>query len=176
MKKMILAIAVFVTSLSFTINVHASINNRLYDYAKQSHFVAGDIIKLSDADLVRVERFLIQNEISDVEASGIISKLDEIKIILDNEGTSNITKISKAKKQEILNLVEEAASYIGATVSYDNSEKVLYLYKNGVKIEAIQVNPYLKQTGASNYIILSASSLILAGAILGYRKYKNASN
>lgn len=174
MKKLILAIAIFVTSISLAPKTNAAINSRLYDYAKQTHIVAGDTIKLSGADLVRVERFLIQNEISDVEASGIISKLDEIKIILDNEGTSNITKISKAKKQEILSLVEEAASYIGATVSYDNSEKVLYIYKNGVKIEAIQVNPYLKQTGTSNFIYLSVSSLIIAGTIVAYRKYKNA--
>lgn len=177
MKKMILVIITFIASLSFMITSNAEVNQYLLDYATKSHKILGEDVTLPNSEIVKVERFLSQNTITDDEALNVINKLEAIKEIINNEGIKDITKLSKSKKQEIMILAEEAASIVGATISYDNTEKVIAIYKDGIMIENVSLSPYLKQTGTSNNeIILYSLMAVCFIGILGtcFRKSRNA--
>lgn len=175
MKKIMTLVIALVVSLCFVTTASAKANETLLDYAKSTHKIAGKDVKLSNADIVRIERYLNENEVSDAEAKQIIAKMDEIVNILDKEGITDLTKLSDAKKDEVLNIAKEAAEVVGATLTYDNSSKTLTVYQNGTKIEAISLNPYLKQTGTSNIalVCLSGVAVVSIAAAL-YRKKKNA--
>ncbi len=175
MKKIMPIVIALVVSLCFATTASAKVNETLLNYAKSTHKIAGKDVKLSNADIVRVERYLNENEVSDAEAKQIIAKMDEIVTILDKEGVTDLTKLSDAKKEEVLNLAKEAAEVVGATLTYDNSSKTLTVYQNGTKIEAISLNPYLKQTGTSNIALVSLSGVaVVSVAAALYRKKKNA--
>ena len=175
MKKIIQILLVVTLSLTFVLPASAKTNSKLLAYAKETHLIGNKLYTLSSSDLVKVERFLATNDISDRDADIIISKANSIKMILNSENVSDITKLRKAKKDEIFTLAKEAASTIGITLTYDNSDKVIVLYKDGVKIEALSLNPYLKQTGKSNNLILGLSlTLILSTGLIFIGKRKNA--
>lgn len=175
MKKMILAIVTIITLSCFVTDVFAEGNNELLEYAKTTHFIAGDYVRLSNADIVKVERFLREYPVTDAEASQIIDKANKIIDILNQAGVSDLTKLSSTQKQEVLRLAEEAASVIGATLTYDNTNKTIVIYKDGKKIEAISLNPYLKQTGKSNVLTISIAAISVVGlTTLIYRKRTNA--
>lgn len=174
MKKMILVLVTILASIGFTTNCFAGVNNELLEYAKTTHFIAGDYVRLSDADILKVERFLREYPITDSEASQIIEKANQIIDILNEAGISDLTKLSKEAKQEVFSLAQEAANIIGATLTYNNTDKTIVIYKDGVKIEALSLNPYLKQTGKSNIITISIAAITVLGATIVYRKRHNA--
>lgn len=174
MKKIMPLVIALVVSLCFVSTASAKVNDKLLDYAKSTHKIAGENVKLSNSDIVKVERYLTQNEVTDAEATQIIAKMDEIIAVLDKAGETDLTKLSDAQKDEVLALAKEAAAVVGATLSYDNSSKVLTVYQNGTKIEAISVNPYLKQTGSTNMIYVVAGIAVLGIAAVIVRKKLNA--
>lgn len=174
MKKMILAIFTLVVSMSFITTSEAMANEMILDYATKTHLIGGKSVKLSNSDVLRVERFLLQNEVNDNEAKEIISKLDQIKVILNTENVSDLTKLSDTKKKEVLALATSAAEVIGAKITYNNTDKTLVIYdKNGKKFDTIAMNSYLKQTGNSNVIYYVSAATLLLGAVV-IRKSRNA--
>ncbi len=174
MKKMILAIFTLVVSMSFITTSEAMANEMILDYATKTHLIGGKSVKLSNSDVLRVERFLLQNEVNDNEAKEIINKLDQIKVILNTENVSDLTKLSEAKKKEVLSLATSAAEVIGAKITYNNTDKTLVVYdKNGKKFDTITMNSYLKQTGNSNVIYYVSAATLLLGAVV-IRKSRNA--
>ncbi len=174
MKKIMPLVIALVLSLCFVTTASAKVNDKLLNYAKSTHKVAGENVKLSNSDIVKVERYLTQNEVTDAEATQIIAKMDEIIAVLDKAGESDLSKLSDATKDKVLSLAKEAAAVVGATLSYDNSSKVLTVYQNGTKIEAISVNPYLKQTGSTNLMYVVAGITVLGIAAVIVRKKLNA--
>ena len=95
MKKMILVIITFIASLSFMTTSNAEVNQYLLDYATKSHKILGEDVTLPNSEIVKVERFLSQNNITDDEALNVINKLEAIKEIINNEGIKDITKLDR---------------------------------------------------------------------------------
>lgn len=167
MKRLMQFAVVLVVSLCFVVNANAAVNQKLMDYAKG---------KVSQADMTRIERFLTQNEVSDADADKIIAKADQIQKILKDANVKSYEELSKAKKQEVFSLAQEAAAIVGATLTYDNSNKVVEVKDAKGNVYDVQLNPYLKTTGSSNMIyVASASGVVLVGVAAAiYRKKRNA--
>lgn len=172
-KKVIQIIVALMLFVGVSSNVYAK-ENKVLDYARGTHIIAGDVVKLSNSDIVKVERFLQENEISEDDQDKIIAKLDSIVAILDRAGTSNVTMLDASTKERILNIAKEAAQIVGVTLTYDNTNKILSVYQNGVMVDAFFANSYLKQTGDTNVMIIVGTLLIIAGAILAIKKVKHA--
>lgn len=162
MKKVMQGVLVMLATFTFTTAVSAKGNDTLLTYANQSHKIAGENVSLSNGDIAKVERFLNSNDITDEQANEIIAKCDQIIAILNREGVKDVTKLSKNVKNEVFNLAKEAANVVGVTLSYDKANKEIVAYKGNQKIDAISLNPYLKQTGA-----LKVSALVSGVAIIG---------
>lgn len=175
MKKMILVLVTIIASIGFATNVHAEGNTQILEYAKTTHFIAGDYVRLSNSDIVKIERFLREYPVTNEEASTIIDKANQIVDVLNQAGVSDLTKLSSSQKKEVLRLAEETANIVGATLSYDNTDKAIAIYKDGKKFDALSLSPYLKQTGKSNVLTISIAAISVVGlTTLFYRKKNNA--
>ncbi len=172
-KKMIQVIVALMVFSGLTSTVYAK-ENKILDYARGTHIVAGDVVKLSASDIVKIERFLNENEISDNDQNKIIAKLESIVTILDRTGTSNVTKLDDATKEQILNIAQEAANIAGVTLTYNNTDKILSIYQNGVMVDAFFASPYLKQTGDTNVMIIVSVLLTAIAAVIAIKKVKHA--
>lgn len=175
MKKVMQGLLVMLATFTFASNVSAKGNDTLLTYANQSHNIAGENISLSNGDIAKIERFLNSNDVTDEQANGVIAKCDQIIAILNREGVKDVTKLSKNVKNEVFNLAKEAANIVGVTLSYDKANKEIVAYKGNQRIDAISLNPYLRQTGSANTLVLVLSgAIIAASAIVVARKRFNA--
>lgn len=179
MKKILKVLLVFALILvCYTTVAKAATTNDLIAYASKTFTIAGKQVKLSNADLVKVKRYISENPVSESDADKIIAKANQIISIMNSEGVSDPTKLSKAKKDEVLKIAQEAAAITGATLTYDSTNKSVAVYKNGKKVESISLENYkLVQTGSDNtpYIIAGvtgAVAVIAIATILIYRKKK----
>lgn len=172
MKKFTQILLVVFVAFACVLNVSAKGNDSLLNYAKQSHKIAGENVRLSNGDVLKIERFLNSNELSDDDANNIIAKCNEIVAIMDKEGVSDVNKLNKNVKIQVFNLAKEAAAYAGVTLTYNNTDKEIVAYKGNERIDVFSLNPYLKQTG-NNYAVVIGATVAFIALVVVMRK-KNA--
>lgn len=176
MKKFLRITLVLMAILLCTVTVvNAATTDELVAYASKTFTVAGEEVKLSDADLVKVKRYLADYPVSEENADKIIAKVDEAVALMNKAGVSDPTKLSKAQKDELLKIAQEAASLAGATISYDNKDKVVSIYRDGKLYDTASLTSYkFVQTGSTMYVVIALVAVIAIATVVGYRKIKNA--
>lgn len=177
MKKFLRITFVLMAILLCTISVvNAATKDELVAYLSKSFKVAGEEVKLSDSDILNVKKYLEQYPVSEGDADKIIAKVDEAVALVNKAGTTNLTKLSKAQKDELIKIAQEAASIAGATISYDNKDKVVTIYKNGEVFTTRTLDSKFVQTGsnATMYVVIALVAVIAVATVVGYRKIKNA--
>lgn len=154
MKKVVKIVFAFVFMLVFfTTITRAATTDELIAYASKTFTIAGKQVKLSDADVLKVKRYLSENPVTGSDADKIIAKANQIIAIMNEQGVSDPTQLSKEKKNEVLGIAQEAAAITGATLTYDSTNKSVAVYKNGKKVESIALENYkLVQTGSDNIV------------------------
>lgn len=179
MKKVFKIVLAFLLVLIICTTVaKATSTDDLVAYASKTFTIAGKQVKLSNSDILKVKRYFSENPVSESDANKIMSKADQIISIMNSAGVSDLTKLSKAKKDEIIKIAQEAAAITGATLTYDSKNKTIEMYKNGKKIESISIqnNNKFVQTGNDNtlYVVLGSIGVIaiIAVATKIYRKKK----
>lgn len=174
MKKSLSIALMLIISLSFNLNVNAKTEDELLAYLSKTFNIAGVEVKLLDSDIVKVERYLSENDITAENVDKIIGKIDQVVAIMNAEGVSDPLKLNDAKRKEVLNLASEAATYAGASLTYDYTSKVVSIYKDGKLVDTASIKPYkLAQTGSSNTVYYLISGIcLLAGTAYLYRKSK----
>lgn len=176
MKKVLRILLVFALILvCYTTVAKAATTDELIAYASKTFTIAGKQVKLTDGDLIKVKRYIKENPVTESEADRIIAKADQIISIMNAEGVSNPTKLSKSKKDEVLKIAQEAAEITGATLTYDSTNKSITVYKNGKKFESISLGNYkLVQTGSDNtaYVVLGATGVVAVIAIATITIYR----
>ena len=97
---------------------------------------------------------------------------------MDAAGETDITKLSQADKNKIIDIANSAASELGLSLSYDASTKTLSVYKDGKLIESSSIasNNELTQTGSANYVYVAilAVAVIAIAAVVVKRVRANA--
>jgi len=174
MRKILSIALMLVAILGFNLNVKAASEDELLAHMSKTFKIAGSEVKLLDSDIVKVERYLSENEITADQADQIIAKIDEIVAIMNSEGVADPLKLNDAKRKEVLNIAKEAANLAGASLTYDYTNKVVSIYKDGKLVDTASIKPYkLAQTGSSNtvYVVISGLALV-TGALYLYRKSK----
>ena len=176
MKKTIIMTLVLIAILLCSVStVHATTTDKLIQYASKTFTIAGEQVKVSDADLVKIKRYLGEYPVTEDVADKIIAKAEEAIAFMNAEGVSNPAKLSKAKKQQLLSIAQEAAELAGATLTYDATNKTIEIYRNGKLYDSISIKAYkLVQTGNNNvaYIAITAVAIIAIATTVGYRKIK----
>lgn len=175
MRKILVSIFVLVLVLTCFMTVaNAATKDELIAAVSKTYTVAGKKVSLSNSDLVKVKRYVSENEISSENADAIIAKIDEAVNLMDKEGTSDPTKLSKSKKEELLNIAKEAASLAGASLTYDANNKSISIYKDGKLYDSVSLTSNYKftQSGSNHmiYIIIATVAVIAIAGVVGYRK------
>ena len=175
--KKVLTISILVAlvlTLACTV-VRATTESELEAYIKQTHTVAGKTVKLEADKVVKVERYLSTHDVTDEQATAVKAKIDEGKALLNKAGVADYTKMSRADKQQLLKIGQEAAKALGLTMTYNASEKRVEIYEGTKMLDSQPINAdILVQTGSNNvvYIVLAAAAIIaIAGvAVVSMKK------
>ena len=154
MKKIvsIFIVAIMLIGVFTTVNATKSseLANKLYEMGKDYGF--------TQANKVRIERYLAENPVSDADADKILAKAQEMKKVFDNAKATKFSELSKSQKEEVKSIASETASIIGLTVKFKTKE--VEIYKNGKLIEVARYDSNkLLYTGNNTNIILVVSSI-----------------
>ena len=156
-----LLIVMVVAFLAGTVN--AATESELLEYLSQEFTVGGEKISISEADKVKIERYLNENEVTAEQADAVIAKVDEAVAVLEAAGETDITKLSQEDKNKLMGIANDAASVLGLSLSYDASTKTLSVYKDGQLIESTSItsSEELVQTGMTNYVYIAILAVVV---------------
>ena len=156
-----LLIVMAVAFLAGTVN--AATESELLEYLSQEFTVGGETVSISEADKVKIERYLNENEVTAEQADAVIAKVDEAVAVLEAAGETDITKLSQEDKNKLMGIANDAASTLGLSLSYDASTKTLSVYKDGQLIESTSItsSEELVQTGMTNYVYIAILAVVV---------------
>lgn len=156
-----LLIVMAVAFLAGTVN--AATESELLEYLSQEFTVGGETVSISEADKVKIERYLNENEVTAEQADAVIAKVDEAVAVLEAAGETDITKLSQEDKNKLMGIANDAASVLGLSLSYDASTKTLSVYKDGQLIESTSItsSEELVQTGMTNYVYIAILAVVV---------------
>lgn len=177
MKKVFKSILVLVISLFGIINVEAKTESELISYMSKTFIVAGEKINLTQSDILKLERYLSEYDISSDNIDKIIEEVDNIIAILNKAGVTDPTKLNTNDSEKVLSIAQNAAKLAGASLTYNATNQVISIYRDGKLFDTSSIKPYkLAQTGESNTIYYVISGLLLISlTTISYRKFrKNA--
>lgn len=173
LKITIVLMAILLCSVSM---VKAATTEELIAHISKTYTIAGEEYKASDLDIADAKKYLEQYPVSEEDADKIIAKIDEAVALANEYGEADLTKLSKSQKEELMNIAQEAASIAGATISYDNKDKVVTIYRDGEVFTTKSLEAKFAQTGSNHtvYIITAFVAIIAVATVIGYKKVKNA--
>lgn len=166
MKRIMQIALAVVVAVGFMGSANAAVNQKLVDYAKKSG--------ASKETMVRIEKFLTNNEVTDEQAADIISYGNKIKAVFGDKEISyeNAAKLSSADKNRVLGFVENAAKVVNAEVTFDGSSKSFVVTDaKGTQYDA-PLKDVLAQTDGNNTLVVASVSgaLIVGVAALAMSK------
>lgn len=173
MRKVSKILIVFIIAIMFATTVKGATKQELIDYASKEHTIGGESFKLSSENIVKIERYLEENTISEADADKVIEKAEAVKKLMNDAGVSYPGDLSSANKEKAMQLANEAAELLKVTLNFDMKNNVIEIYKDGKKIDVVSFegNNKLAYTGNNSYIyILPATVAVVALATVALRK------
>lgn len=172
--KNILKISLFVIViiLSLVSASNAASEEELIAYLSKSFDIAGEKVNVPSQYIKEAKRYVDTYEISADAADKIIVKIDECISVMNTAGQKDVNKLSKAQKQKLLILAQEAAKNINATISYSKGN-IIVTGEDGKKFGSYPVgNNKFAKTGVDYTLYITAGVAIIAIAIgiIMYRK------
>lgn len=154
MKKLLTISLLFVMMLAMsTTMVHATTSAELPDALMAIARKYG----ATDADKIKLERYLADNPVSEAEANAIVAKANEAAKVMEDAGVTNVKDLTDAQKAQVKAIANEAAGVVGVTLVFTND--TVNPYKDG---KLIDVTPASSNGGSS------AAAATTSGAKLVY--------
>lgn len=173
MKKLIsIAILFIMVAMLATTIVNAATNSTLADEL----YALGSKYGMTSQDKVKIERYLADNPVTDAQANQVMEKANEAVKIMEEAGTTDVSKPTTEQKNKLKTLANEAASIVGLTLTFKSG--TVEIYKDGKLIEVLgSENGKLAYTGNNVNVVLVVSSVAvvaLAAVIVARKKFANA--
>ena len=173
MKKLLtISILAVMLILATVTGVNATTNNNLAD----TLYEMGSTYGMRESDKVKIERYLADYPVTEDEANAIVAKAKEAVAILEAAGVTNYKDLSKADKDQIKQIANEAASIIGVTLVFKTGG--VDIYKDGKLIESVSYDNSgkLAYTGNNNTVLVVSSIAVIAliAAVVARKKLANA--
>lgn len=171
MKKITLVLIslILITIMLGTV-VNAVTEEELKDYFFRKHIVAGDEVYLVEDQKVKVERYLATHDVTEEQADKVIAQVEKAKALLEKNGVSDYTKLSRENKKTLLSIGQEAASVLGLTMTYNSAEKTVEIYEGTTQLDSVPNHRnILVQTGSDNtaLVVIVAIALVAIIAVAG---------
>lgn len=122
-------------------------------------------------DKQELQNFIDRNGITDAQVEKLLVKTQEVEKVMVEAGTTDYNKLTKAQKDQLKAIANEAASEIGVSLVFRS--KAVDIYKDGKKVLVItNNNGKLSYTGnRSNIAVIAVSSVaVIALAAVVLRK------
>lgn len=176
MKKVLIMTIVMVVALVMsTTAVNAATSADLLAYLTKNHTVSGQSVGLTEANKVKVERYLTDNPVTDEQATQIMAKGQELIALMESAGVSDPAKLSKADKTKFMSISQEAAEIAGLTLKFNKNS--VEVYKDGVLIDTGSLgNETLKYTGNNVNVALVISLVAVLALAIGLVAKKRMAN
>lgn len=95
----------------------------------------------------QAENYFNTIEMTEAQSKDIIAIIEDGKKFLANSGASNISDLTFAQKQELLDYGKKVVGVLDMTMSYDKTTKKLTIFDPKGEV-AFSATPYLTKTGA----------------------------
>ena len=174
MKKLIsMAIVLVMVVALFATMVNAATNDTLADEI----YSMGAKNGMTEADKVKIERYLSDYPVTDDQANQVIAYANEAVQIMENAGVTDYRELSREDKDALKSIANNAASVLGVTLTFKAG--TVEVYKDGKLIETItsSTSGKLAYTGNNINTVLVVSSVAvvaLAAAVVVGKKFANA--
>lgn len=174
MKKLIsMAIVLVMVVALFATMVNAATNDTLADEI----YSMGAKYGMTEADKVKIERYLSDYPVTDDQANQVIAYANEAVKIMENAGVTDYRELSREDKDALKTIANNAASVLGVTLTFKAG--TVEVYKDGKLIETItsSTSGKLAYTGNNINTVLVVSSVAvvaLAAAVVVGKKFANA--
>ncbi len=181
MKRLVSIALVLMLLLGLATTVQAATPSEdLYAYVSKTFTIAGQEVKLlSDADLVKVERYLNENSITEDQYNTIKTQIDKVVAVMDAAGVTDVTKLTGTDEENVKSYVSVAAAALDLTVTYNaKDDSVTILDASGKVIEQTSTTSVhkLTQTGATHYgyVAVPVVAIIAVAIVAAYKKANRA--
>lgn len=173
MKKVVSIVLMIVMAMTLVTVVNAATPTEdLKAFLSGEFTVLGEKVKLSNSDMVQVERYLENNPVTEAEAESIKSQVNDLVKYINDTDAKSIADLTTAQKNEVLNRANSVASVVGLSVNYDSKEKALSVLSGSNVIFSKSTD--FKRTGGEVMPIVTLSALaIIAVAGVVYVKRNN---
>lgn len=164
----ILAIMLILTTVT---GVRATTNDTL----AETLYNMGSKYGMTNAEKLKIERYLADYPVTDEQADAVVAKAKEAVKIMEDAEVTDYTKLSKADKDKLKTIANEAASIVDVTLVFKTSS--VEIYKNGKLIETVGNNTGKLAYTGNNSIVLVVSSIAviaLASVAVARKKLANA--
>lgn len=116
----------------------------------------------TDADKIKIERYLADNPVTDAQANQIVAKAKEAAAVMDAAGVTDVKQLSADKKNQVKAIANEAASVIGVTLSFKNDS--VEVYKNGKRVDNIAPVATTGSASTATTTTTSGAKLVYTGS------------
>lgn len=182
MKKFFKYALTLVVALCFTASVNAATEQEVINYASKSFDINGNSVSVPASTVNILKSHLDSYELSSADGDKIINYIDKAVNVFRREKVTSATKLSKAGKEELLNLARSAASSLGfSSVNYNKNTEALNVVVTSTNKSlsiptTLVVNGKVapKRTG-SDYTVYALASIIAiaVAAVCGLKKLRN---
>ena len=177
MKKVVSILILFVLLITMTTVVNASSADDLAD----TLYEMGEPYGLREADKVRIERYLADNDVTDEQADEIIAIAEEAIAVFEEAGVSTYSDLTNDQKDELKSLANEAADVLGITLVFGTKQVKMYQDGKLIEIVTLEDGDILAYTGnsTSNIVLVVSSVAVVAIALVAItfvarKKFANA--
>ena len=153
------------------------------NFVKGEYTVGSETFKFRDDQIVRVERYLSEYEVSDEACDIVMENFEKIKAIFEKNGSTNLQTLSTADKTAIVSAIENSAKAVGLEVVIDRTAGtygMFIFYKDGKVYDKVDPSTVFAVTAADGttdlFTMLSgfgiAGLLLLAAGFGGVALFK----
>lgn len=170
--KKVLTISILAVML--VLMVVTGVNATTNDNLAETLYNMGAKYGMTKSDKLKIERYLADYPVTESEANAIVAKAEEAVKVMEDAGVTDYTKLSKAQKDQIKSIANEAASIVDVTLVFKTKE--VEIYKNGKLIETVSNNNgKLAYTGNNNIVLVVSSIAVIAlASVVARKKLANA--
>lgn len=170
--KKVLTISILAVML--VLMVVTGVNAANNDNLAETLYNMGAKYGMTKSDKVKIERYLADYPVTESEANAIVAKAEEAVKVMEDADVTDYTKLSKAQKDQLKSIANEAASIVNVTLVFKT--KAVEVYKNGKLIETVSNNNgKLAYTGNNNIVLVVSSIAVIAlASVVARKKLANA--
>lgn len=171
MKRGLLVLLIALSVFGVT-NVKAMNESDLRTKMTASYTINGATFKLDDYVVVQIDRYLDTYEVSPEDCDYIAGKVDEAVAIVEAGNATSMDQVSASERKQLSGLVTDVNNNTSVKATVKSGTVIIYDPNTGA--EFTRLTPPAKQTGTTDYILLSSGIIALAGiGALVIKKGKN---